>query len=82
MSNTKFPDATALERSRALGLEHGQAHAGGSVRPSGDELAFPDTATQATLNEWAGHDAAAFGILLEAAMAGYREALGEAAAKS
>ena len=82
MSNTKFPDATALERSRALGLEHGRAHAGGAARPTGGDLAFPDPEAQATLNEWAGHDAAAFGILLEAALDGYREALGEAAAKS
>lgn len=78
MSNTKLPDATALERSRALGVERGQAHAGGAAPRTGDDLAFPDAQAQATLNQWAGHDAAAFGILLEAAMDGYRDALGAA----
>jgi len=78
MSNTLFPDATALERSRALGLERGQAHAGGAAPRTEGDLAFPDAEAKAALEEWSGHNPAAFGMLLEAAMDGYRDGLGGA----
>lgn len=80
MSNTTFPDATALEKSRALGLARGQAHAGGTAPRADGDLAFPDVETQATLDEWAAHDPPAFRMLLEAAMEGYREGLKRPAA--
>ena len=75
MSNTKFPDATALERSRALGLERGHADANASRPRTDGDLAFPDAEAKATLDQWAGHDPAAFGMLLDAAKDGYRDGL-------